>query len=102
MGWKPFDRDIWWCWSWVNWWRPFTRFIYNIGSKEFQCSLNDLCSIDSWLWQFVCEKWFYDWEYIDIIYRWYTTSEKDPAHRLMLSSIQEDKEKFILDNIVIK
>jgi len=78
-----------------DWWCPF------------EVSYNDLCSIDSWLWQFVCKNklyWekVYDWlnEYVKVINN--VITKKNTNYRLMLSSIQKDKEKFILENIKIK
>lgn len=69
-------------------------------------SLNDLCSIDSWLRQFVVEKGLtplisnnqirLDTDRIENERDYY---EEEYQYRLMLSSIQESKEKFILDNI---
>lgn len=81
-------------------------------------SLNDLCSISSLLRQFVCEKWLVVWysEEYDEADIWPShiehsdwtvsnqmdfNSQEDYQYRLMLSSIQEDKEKFLLDNIVL-
>lgn len=65
-------------------------------------SINDLCSIESGLWKFVCENDLYvDWDFpsnpltnLDI-YIW------DFRYWIMLSSILPDKEKFLLDNIKI-
>lgn len=78
--------------------------------KKF--SLNDLCSLDSWLREFVC--WL-DKDYLPFCskcniklesnndkIKWDVWYEEEVNFRLMLSSIQEDKEKFILDNIVLK
>ena len=69
-------------------------------------TLNDLCSLDSWLWQFVCEKWLYKElkkGYIQDIFfkrkKEYQFLEVSHEYRLMLSSIQPDKEKFLLSNI---
>lgn len=118
------------------WWKPRNFYIWknNIVYKDdliilsntmFEWntfSLNDLCSLDSWLWQFVCENWFYSWitenrTYItdkniwinvyDDRQRWFLADDRnkyevqDYKYRLMLSSIQEDKEKLILENIKI-
>jgi len=86
--------------------------LWNYGWCPFEASLNDLCSLDSWLRQFVCEEWLinsYFWmiaiseensEYlIDCKERY--RRETNYEYRIMLSSIQEDKAKFILDNIKI-
>ena len=67
-----------------------------------QCSIEELCSISSWLRQFVCEKWLYveqEFENHKIAMWWPLTNHTEYKYRLMLSSIQEDKEKFILDSI---
>ncbi len=57
-------------------------------------SLNDLCSLDSWLWQFICEKWLYK--------NYYLCPRHSYKYWLMESSIQEDKAKFLLDYIKIE
>ena len=76
-------------------------------------SLNDLCSLDSWIRQFVCENNLYpfvEYEYEYNLYENYTTHNwwhhiwkgyhyDKPEYRSMLSSIQESKEKFLLSNI---
>ena len=76
-------------------------------------SLNDLCSRESWIWRFVIDKKLYhEEEWLEIWNGMVNTLEypdaenkyrehKDVEHRLMLSSIQEDKWKFILDNIKV-
>lgn len=120
-----------------KWWKPFWKNAkYWISNKAhytkrwmkdnemylrskswyayFFFTINDLCSIDSWLWQFVCKNNFYrqhnDDRYFQEIhtrlwYDWWPMRNEfdytDYEYRLMLSSIQEDKEKFLLDNILI-
>ena len=85
------------------WWDPDI-----IDTLEY--SVNDLCSLESWLWQFVC--WL-DKDYLPFCSKcyiqlksnndkvksdiWY---EEEVNFWLMLSSIQEDKTQFLLDNIV--
>lgn len=74
-------------------------------------SLNDLCSIDSWLRQFVCEKGLYNHDLygnIGVKYpsknindTWLEHDTFNNTYRIMLSSIQENKEKFLLSSIVI-
>ena len=71
-------------------------------------TLNDLVSIDSWLRQFVVEKKLYkrvkpNQAYILELYTEdHNTYNKDMLeYRLMLSSMQKDKEAFILNNINI-
>lgn len=57
-------------------------------------SLNDLSSIDSGFWQFVCEKGLHkNKPCID----WFSILET----LLMYSSITPDKTQFILDNVII-
>lgn len=78
----------------------------SIGSYlSWYYSLNDLCSIDSGLRQFVCEKWLYEEQALENyrINMWVAplTDHRKPEYRLMLSSIQEDKEKFLIDNIIL-
>lgn len=66
-------------------------------------SLRDLVSKESWLWQFVCEKLLVykkiTYNLDDIINKYYDIMT--PNYRIMLSSIQDDLEKFLLDNIKI-
>lgn len=65
-------------------------------------SINDLCSLESGLWQFVVKKRLYNKNTIQEML-WAVWKEfyyqEDFRYRLMLSSIQPDKEKFLLDNI---
>ena len=74
-------------------------------------SINDLCSLESWLRQFVC--WL-DKDYLPFCSKCYIKVvsnndkvksdeyyEEEVNFRLMLSSIQEDKAKFLTDNIKI-
>ena len=80
--------------------------LYWDGFERENVSLNDLCSIDSGLWQFVCNEWLLnienhgeDW-YLN--WDWHETYMNDEwEYRIMKSSIQEDKEKFLLENIKI-
>lgn len=93
------------------WWTPSGEGISNPNYKVLsEYSLNDLCSIDSGLRQFVCQKWYIKLSNWVINYNrenrlgnWkrniYYTEHKE--YRIMLSSIQEDKEKFLLENIVL-
>lgn len=102
LGWKPWD--FWYIWH-IRITNNKLLALYG-GDDIYYYSLNDLCSIDSWLWQFVCEKWLYIQDYhtktILLASDWMEDSsnyEDDYKYRLMLSSIQKDKEKFLLDNI---
>ena len=105
------------------WWKPWNTqleqiriddesiILYRWLDNKVWCgiySINDLCSIDSWLWQFVVEKELIDsWENYINVNSWYGKDTKNLErhagfrYRLMLSSIQTDKEKFLLDNIKI-
>ena len=73
--------------------------IYILLYEEWheQYSLNDLCSISSWLWQFVVEKELVNdsdsfvWDN-----KWTPVSEE---YRLMEAAIQGDKSRFLLENI---
>lgn len=82
---------------WNYWWCPFG------------VSMNDLCSLDSWLWQFVVKNGLYNknlyWNiWVKYPCEWLndTWLEHDifnHTYWIMLSSIQENKEDFILSNI---
>lgn len=79
-------------------------------------SINDLCSLDSWLRQFVCEKGLYDvWDedkkikygivdFVNIHAHNQTNKfyPKDIWYWTTLSSIQKDKTQFLLDNIKLE
>ena len=85
-------------------------FLWDTNIDILEYSVNDLCSLESWLWQFVC--WL-DKDYLPFCNKcyiqlksnndkvksdiWY---EEEVNFWLMLSSIQEDKAQFLLDNIV--
>lgn len=107
LGWKPFwevvvNQDIPKSFQYFEW-----RWYITNRLQSF--TLNDLCSIDSGMWQFCYnyrkDNWDnllrdtiidwkrWDWWPNNIIWDW------RPQYRLMLSSIQEDKSKFLLDNI---
>lgn len=103
------DKDI----IVLTWKYTSIRIWNNYNNWVLVRSLNDLCSIDSWLRQFVVEKGLYDnspvnkyIEHTNVVdsethefIEWYNfMSDK---YRLMLSAIQEDKEKFILDSMVL-
>jgi len=118
MGWKPWGKNR----NYIHIEEWIIRLIYknNIWDRwsAYVYSLNDLCSIDSWLWQFVVEKWLYEGynindkqpEYIKLVFKapqnnqelvikeWNTNKSE---YWVFASSIQEDKTKFILDNINI-
>jgi len=76
-------------------------------------SLRELVSIESGFRQFVCENDLYskiDLKINDIDFIWASTQDEiipkkhsytNKEYRLMLSSIQTDIEKFILDNVLI-
>ncbi len=102
------------------WWKPFgnkskhitilNNFLcieYKDSYFDVEISLNDLCSIESWLWQFVVEQWLckdVENHYIEVwIKHKYDTINNitDDKYRLMMSSIAEDKTQFILDNIQV-
>ena len=82
-----------------------TMIIVNVDKETKYYSINDLCSIDSELRQFVCEKWLYKEQNIEDynIYIWSSplTNHSQERYRLMLSAIQNDKEQFLLKNIVL-
>lgn len=104
-------KPLWYKWiiKCVYHWKYYIKFIYWENRCTEWCSINDLCSIESWMRQFVCEKglvnlWcayesidFTDWEWET--YRRHTKMTIE--YRIMLSSIQQEKEDFILSNIKI-
>ena len=125
MWWKPFldEKEI--HLVKCNWDNNQFNLVLNNPQDIFSWivdsySLNDLCSIDSWLRQFICEKWLYDKElkdkahlnYSNTHHKWFTKNQRsllsnhyfeqnNYEYRLMLSSIQSDKTKFLLDNIIL-
>ena len=88
------------------------EFIYN--------TLRDLVVLESWLWQFVCERWFcrydenadYRRDKLTIHPLCLDCEEKtlegnwdsDPEYRLIESSLIPEEElwKFLVDNIVVE
>lgn len=100
-------RNLWWKPRWKESDRIY--FIYkwlisiteDINSPIY--SINDLCSIDSGLWQFLCEKRLVkklvSINFEDVVRKYYDIMKLE--YRLMLSSIQEDKSQFLLDSIIL-
>lgn len=108
MGWKPWGKNR----NYIHIEEWIIRLIYknNIWDRwsAYVYSLNDLCSIDSWLWQFVClnnlqptmKKSIYEiWTFSESVH--IEVSDFDYEYRAMKSAIQEDKAKFILDNVKV-
>lgn len=75
-------------------------------------TLRDLVSLESGLWQFICEKWLYNKDNKDFINRMYLDEAEmkyigNDRHLynynyefwIMLSSIEEDIEQFLIDNM---
>ena len=62
-------------------------------------SLNDLCSVDSRLWQFVEANELQNIQPTKLSYAIDIDVVSYSQFLTMLSSIQKDKEKFILENI---
>lgn len=114
LGWKP------WKW-WYNYievevlkWKIYIKYCrmnYNDNVYAIRYSLRDLVSLESWLWQFLC--WL-DKNYLPLCSKCNirlesnndkiksdVRYEEEVNYRLMLSSIQEDITKFLLDNIKI-
>ena len=80
-------------------WLANSYHIIDWRQSEQVVSIEDISSMRSGLWQFVCEKELQIFQWHDNLsdsFSWH-----GDEYRLMLSSIQEDKEKFILDNIKI-
>lgn len=104
MGWKPFWKEI------KKLQRDWDRFYYQWAIDS--PSLRDLVSIESGFRQFVCEKRFWKtwymanepictWTDFDKCYSFHHYERWNYKYRLMLSSIQTDLEKFILDNVLL-
>lgn len=104
--------ELWWKPKWLNY-KHIEQHLwsYFMYPDVWPYSINDLCSIESWLRQFVCEKRLHDirlhW-HILVHYpckllsgSWLGHDTFDYTYRIMLSSIQENKEQFILDNIIL-
>lgn len=103
--------------GWKPWWKEKFKLEVRQSSIELITdywkfySLNDLCSIESWFWQFVCENELYKYNKKTCIQAqvkqfWYDDDDwllfqDDAEYRLMLSSIQDKKEDFILSNVKI-
>ena len=83
----------------------------------YRRSINDLCSYNSWLREFVCENelyeesmsceqwrilvWYMDWyndDEEDALVGWHTEYENEEYY-VMYSALMRDKISFILDNI---
>lgn len=113
-----------------KWWKPRNSnihsckintiqqiyFYWDTDIDNLEYSLRDLVSLESGLRQFVCDKELYWKLKVDsnknritrpilqeMITPWckYTFWECEYNYRLMLSSIEEDIAKFLLDNITI-
>ena len=103
MGWKPWGKEK--CYFKNTRISEWLKIYYELG--YIYMSFNDLCSIDSGLRQFVVEKWLDKWyngtaSIIQNNWIWYWEKSfviSSTEYRLMLSSIQEDKAKFILEFI---
>jgi len=110
--WKPFNRNktlhitYYDKCKWMNYkWIHLDGWFMNEESR----TLRELVSIDSGLWQFVCEKWYnkYKKEY----WRWYTKyntkaeywDEWDYEYYLIESSLKDENEleDFLLQNIKV-
>ena len=102
---------------WNPWWRGFAepKIIINSDLEIYVMAtykqkdirwmlynINDLCSIDSWLFAFMVENALYNPYWIDTQdslyeYTWWDVEE----YFLIKSAITKDKEDFILDNIIV-
>lgn len=111
-GWKPFGMKSTFEYVDILCNQPYRFKHLNAG---FWASLRELCSKESWLWQFVCENGMIpkdervswrkideDWNYINH-YAKYREKWSDYEYRLIESALcDEDKlEKFLLYNIKI-
>ncbi len=115
LGWKPWGKIH---TDWLTYkiiitpWGMEKYIQVLVEEADFQRyhSLNDLVSIESGLWDFVCEKKLYEetahQDYYTARYKqedsvlWYDMF--NCHYRLMLSAIQTDKGKFLLDNIKLE
>ncbi len=118
LGWKPRDKNCYDICDRDYWSKRHKKWneLY-LRNKEwkplFYFSLNDLCSLDSWLRQFVVENKLFNIIEAQIERLYDDLIEEHAAltrvsytnesvwYRLMLSSIQQDKAKFLLENIKI-
>jgi hypothetical protein len=115
-GFRPFWRYDKLMWGWRFWSRQFVKF-WIFPEEEF--TLRELVSINSGLWQFVCENGMVEIEYWKIREKYNETSpttdknkiityrqllgEDNYEYRLIETALtDEDKlEQFLLDNIYI-
>lgn len=123
MWWKPFNRDKTLhidCYDkckWLNYkWIHLDGWFMNEESR----TLRELVSIDSWLWQFVCENGMLDADYD---YEWWALvdaedwcisehetwcreiqTNTDWGYRLIESSLKDESEleQFLLQNIKVE
>lgn len=114
MGWKPRNGGDNWFTFEIKWNRLYFEYLHLIDNNliDWDYSLRDLVSMESWLWQFVVEKklwkkWFMANEPIctgvnfDTNYTYHHYERWNYKYRLMLSSVQSNIELFLLDNILL-
>lgn len=79
---------------------PLVKVTIETSADYYEYSLRDLVSIESGFRQFVCENDLYD-EDKNCIWLSYDgwIWEQDYRYWLMISSVEESLEKFILDNV---
>lgn len=107
--WKKAEHCLW-C-RYNNDWSEMYKYVgfvwWDDVVADRKVPLRSLASIDSWLWQFVCEnmlinkKWFYWDEYCVVEHCEYTP--KHYEYRLIESALKDESEleDFLLDNIKI-
>lgn len=110
-GFRPFWKYDKLMWSWRFWSRQFVKF-WIFPEEEF--TLRELVSINSGLWQFVCENWMiagYDTSEYYTNYRRFNKEDftecrylREYQYRIIESSLKDESEleDFLLSNIVIK
>lgn len=106
-GWKPWELEY-----FVDVLASWTIVSFSTAKwATSPSSLRELVSLESWLWQFVCENKLYK-EHNGKIERYFDFNEddylfhyaRDFRYRLIESAlVSEDKlEKFLLDNIIVE
>lgn len=103
MGWKPRGKN-----NKIIDYSDGRIFVQNKWERQerYDYSINDLLSLESWFWQFICSNQLLKRKTKRALKlvkqttycfaRWHHT----PEYRLMLSSIQPDKVKFLQDNLL--
>lgn len=106
-GFRPFWRYDKLMWSWRFWSRQFVKF-WIFPEEEF--TLRELTSINSGLWQLVCEngmvkknKYDFQWWKQKDEFIWDVRDKSEYQYRLIESSLKDESEleDFLLQNIKV-